>query len=127
MQKEQRETRQRKAIAEAFKEGARPLSPKEVLELASRNVPNLGIATVYRNIKNLVETGELEVVELPGQAARYCPPRQKRTPLLYCRKSDRVYHLERNGMDLELPELPDDFKIERTEVIIYGEFLGSAP
>ncbi len=121
--KEQRDTRQRKAIKHAFAHGARPLSPKEVLEIASEQVPNLGIATVYRNIKGMVEQGELDVVELPGQAPRYCLPNgQKRAPLLVCERTDRVFQLEGPEVGLDLPELPEGFKLKRAEIFLYGEF-----
>ena len=41
---------------------------------ASLEVPNLGIATVYRNIKTMVDQQELVPIELPGQPARYTLP-----------------------------------------------------
>ena len=50
----ERSTRQRRAIREAFLEAGRPLSPQEVLELARKKVPSLGLATVYRTLKGLV-------------------------------------------------------------------------
>jgi Fur family ferric uptake transcriptional regulator len=46
------------------------LNPNEVLELAAAGHEGIGIATVYRNIKNLVEEGWLTTVELPGESAR---------------------------------------------------------
>jgi Fe2+ or Zn2+ uptake regulation protein len=50
MQRKQiRETRQRYAIKRSINELGRPLAPKEILDHASRYVPNLGIATVYRH------------------------------------------------------------------------------
>ena len=41
-----RKTPQREAIREAIEAADRPLSPQEILELAQRAVPQLGIATV---------------------------------------------------------------------------------
>ncbi|MGF1482922.1 MAG: Fur family transcriptional regulator [Opitutales bacterium] len=121
--KEQRDTRQRKAIKFAFAHGNRPLSPKEVLELASAQVPNLGIATVYRNIKGMVEQGELEVVELPGQAPRYCLPNgNKQAPLIVCERTDRVFQLKDQDVSVQLPDLPEGFKLKRAEIFLYGEF-----
>lgn len=69
-----RSTKQRDAIKKAFTLGNasnRLLSPAEVLEKASKEAPNLGIATVYRNIKTMLEKGEIKAVALPGQADRY--------------------------------------------------------
>jgi Fur family ferric uptake transcriptional regulator len=67
----ERQTRQREAIRNAFDEERRPLSPDEVLALAQRRVPQMGIATVYRTISALVASGWLSPVKLPGEATRY--------------------------------------------------------
>ena len=53
----ERNTRQRSAIRDAIAQAQRPLLPQEVLEAARTEVPGLGIATVYRNLKALVEEG----------------------------------------------------------------------
>mgnify|MGYP000380226949 CR=1 FL=1 len=67
----ERRTRQRDAIRATFAEAARPLAVQEAHLLALKTVPGLGIATVYRNIKALLDEGFLAVVELPGEPARY--------------------------------------------------------
>ena len=67
-----RDTKQRDAIRSALKNaGNRILSPMEILAIAKKDLPNLGIATVYRNIKGMLELGEIKAVQLPGQADRY--------------------------------------------------------
>lgn len=67
-----RDTKQRDAIRSALKNaGNRILSPIEILAIAQKDIPNLGIATVYRNIKGMVINGEVKAVTLPGQADRY--------------------------------------------------------
>jgi Fur family ferric uptake transcriptional regulator len=50
----ERNTRQRSAIRDAIAQAQRPLLPHEVLEAARTEVPGMGIATVYRNLKALV-------------------------------------------------------------------------
>ena len=67
----QRNTAQRRAIQAVFWSIERPLSPLEVLAAAQDELPGLGIATVYRSLKDLVEEQWLVVVELPGEAPRY--------------------------------------------------------
>ena len=66
----ERSTRQRTAIRDAIAEAGRPLLPQEVLDAAQSQVPGLGIATVYRNLKALALEGELRSVELPGENPR---------------------------------------------------------
>ena len=52
----ERSTRQNAAIRQAIAAAGRPLSPAEVLEAARREVAALGLATVYRTLKALVDT-----------------------------------------------------------------------
>jgi len=119
---EQRETRQRRAIREAFDSAGRPLSPKEVLDIASTKVPNLGIATVYRNIRTLVDQEELAVVEIPGQSPRYSRANGSKTPLLFCTRTNRLFHLEPEGVQVAIPRLPENFQMQDYDLIVYGEF-----
>ena len=67
----ERNTRQRTAIRNALAQARRPLLPQEVLQAAQTVAPRLGLATVYRNLKSLVEDGELCTVELPGENPRF--------------------------------------------------------
>ena len=62
-----RNTRQKDAIRAAFVETGRPLSPEEALSYAQRSVPEVSIATVYRNLKTMLEEGWLTAVQLPGE------------------------------------------------------------
>ena len=64
-------TRQRTAIERAISGAGRPLSPEEILERASADVPRLGLSTVYRTIRKLDEEGLIAQVNLPGQPPRY--------------------------------------------------------
>ncbi|MGE0430787.1 MAG: Fur family transcriptional regulator [Planctomycetota bacterium] len=66
-----RNTRQRDAIRDVLLAAEGPLSPPEVLERARKEQPGLGIATVYRTLKMLLDEGALHAVNLPGDAARY--------------------------------------------------------
>ena len=67
----ERSTRQNTAIREAIASAGRPLSPAEVLDAARLKVAALGLATVYRNLKALVDEGAVQVVVLPGEGPRY--------------------------------------------------------
>ncbi|MBN1403075.1 MAG: transcriptional repressor [Opitutales bacterium] len=118
-----RETKQRNAIKRAIESAGRPVGPKEILELACGEVPNLGIATVYRNIKTMVEKGELDPVDLPGQAPRYQPPSEKKPHLFICEKTDRVFTIDPKAADFK-PALPEGFVLDRFQIICYGEYKG---
>jgi Fe2+ or Zn2+ uptake regulation protein len=62
----ERNTQQRQAILKVFEKVSRPLSVNEVLDLAKRRCRGIGIATVYRNLKALVEEGKVLSLDMRG-------------------------------------------------------------
>lgn len=115
----ERDTQQRRAIRAAFEEAGRPLSPQEVLDIAKRRSPGLGIATVYRTIKSLGEVGLLTQVDLPGETPRFETTGKTHHHHFHCRKCDRVYELE--GCPEGLARMtPAGFSLEAHEVVLYG-------
>ena len=66
MTKTYRATIQRDAIRNAITNSPRPLNIDEILEAGKVNVPNLGIATVYRNINTMLEKGEIRAISGAG-------------------------------------------------------------
>lgn len=114
-----RKTEQRSAIWRAIEESGRPLGPGEVLGAARAHCPGLGIATVYRTLKALVEEGALAQVELPGDPPRYEATGKQHHHHFLCRACDRVYELE--GCPEGLRGLtPAGFSLESHEVVLYG-------
>jgi Fur family ferric uptake transcriptional regulator len=114
-----RNTRQRRAIRRTIEEAGRPLSPREVLDAAQAQTPGLGIATVYRTLKALVEERALAQVELPGEPPRYESTGKQHHHHFHCRACDRVYELE--GCPDGLCSLtPTGFSLESHEVVLYG-------
>ncbi|HEY4321581.1 MAG TPA: transcriptional repressor [Gemmatimonadales bacterium] len=115
----ERNTRQRGAIRRAFQRADRPLGTGEVLELARTEVGGLGIATVYRNIRTLVDEGWLAVVELPGEVPRYEVAGKEHHHHFRCRQCDRVYEVP--GCVGSLSEIvPEGFVLESHELVLYG-------
>ena len=114
-----RSTQQRRAIRAAFERAGRPLGPQEVLEIAKAGVPGLGIATVYRTLKQLVADGEIEVVELPGGPSRYELAGLAHHHHFHCRDCDRVFDVE--GCSGQVTDrTPPGFRTEEHAVVLYG-------
>ncbi len=119
MSQKTRNTVQRRAIQEVFGKTDRPLSPQEVLEGAQATTPGLGIATVYRALKDLVGEGVLVVVELPGEAARYEQAGKEHHHHFHCDDCGQVYEAE--GCTATIKRLvPRGFSLDRHEVVLYG-------
>lgn len=114
-----RNTRQRAAISRVFSSTQPPLTPQEILLAAREEVPQLGIATVYRTIKALTESGILRVVVLPGEPPRYELANKKHHHHFHCRACGAVYDINRCITDFDEMR-PPGFLLERHEVILYG-------
>lgn len=116
----ERDTAQRRAIREAFAAAARPLSHQEVLVEARKQVDGMGIATVYRTIKGLVEDGSLAPVDLPGQVARYELAGLTHHHHFACRTCERVFDLPGCTGHIHT-HLPVGFTAEEHAVVVYGQ------
>lgn len=114
-----RSTLQRRAIQAAFEGTPRPLSPQEVLDAAQIHAPGIGIATVYRNIKKLVEEHWLTVVELPGQSPRYEVAGKHHHHHFHCRSCERVFEVE-GCLDAFRKLTPKGFELEGHDLILFG-------
>ncbi|CAN5413518.1 transcriptional repressor [soil metagenome] len=114
-----RQTNQREAIRRAIDVADRPVTPLEIRGAAEAEIPGLGIATVYRAIKDLVEEGWLIAVEIPGEPPRYEVASKPHHHHFHCRKCGTVYEVE--GCPGDLKKLaPRGFLLEGHELILKG-------
>lgn len=115
----ERATRQRAAIAAAIRSAKRPLSPAEVLEQARASVNGLGLATVYRTLKLMVEDGSIQVINLPGESPRFELAKSPHHHHFQCKRCRRVYDIA--GCPGSLRGLaPRGFRVEGHDVTLYG-------
>lgn len=115
----ERNTRQRTAIREAISIAARPLLPHEVLAAAQAAAPGLSIATVYRNLKALVDEGQLRAVMLPGESARFELADVGHHHHFQCRVCGRVFEVHACPGDLQ-GLAPAGFSVEDHDLTLYG-------
>ena len=115
----ERNTRQRGAIRRVFSAVHRPLSPAEVLMEAKADVPTMGIATVYRTIKTLVDEGEITSIDIPGEAPRYEIAHLGHHHHFHCRTCDKVFEVD--GCPADIQRLaPPGFVTDGHEVMLFG-------
>jgi Fur family transcriptional regulator, ferric uptake regulator len=114
-----RNTRQRAAIREAFETCGCPLSPEDVLASARRLTEGVGIATVYRSIKALMEEGWLVAVELPGQTPRYELAGKGHHHHFHCNGCGRVFELK-GCVEGFRKMIPRGFQVTGHEVLLSG-------
>jgi Fur family ferric uptake transcriptional regulator len=113
-------TQQRLTLAGLIMKAQRPLTPAEICRAGQKEIPSLGIATVYRALKRQLEEGRVRLVEIPGVSPHYeCTARQHHH-FFFCRHCHHLYNLERclrgvSGL------APKGFSVERHEIVLYGK------
>lgn len=122
----ERSTRQRTAIRTSLSEAKRPLSPQEVLDAARAEVPALGLATVYRNLRAMVEDGEIAAVTLPGDSPRYELPLPGHHHHFQCSSCQRVFDVHECPGDLK-HLAPAGFTVESHDITLYGKCIDCQP
>lgn len=115
----ERSTKQRTAIQEALKRLDRPLLPQELLAEAQKSVPNLSLATIYRNLKGLVADGLVQVVSLPGQTDRY-EIHKHHHHHFHCSSCHQVTDIDACPGDLG-KLMPKGYRLEGHELTLYGQ------
>lgn len=121
-----RNTEQRTALRRVFMEADRPLSAQEVLQAARKMVAGLGIATVYRNLRMLVDEDWLATVGLPGEPDRYEVAGKAHHHHFHCRVCNRVFEVPECASDMKRIT-PDGFVLDGHDVVLYGKCRECAP
>lgn len=113
-----RQTKQRDAIISILRTALGPLSVQDIHEQAQRVLPQLGMATVYRTIKLLHESGQIHGVNIAGEL------RYERTGLshhhhFYCRACGLALDLNLCPLAQHI-QLPAGYVLETHEITLYG-------
>jgi Fur family ferric uptake transcriptional regulator len=90
-----------------------------VLEAAQAVVPALSLATVYRNLKQLLDAGEISTVALPGSSPRYEAAVHDHHHHFQCERCQKVFDVHACPGDLDALA-PPGFIVERHELTLYG-------
>lgn len=117
--KMERVTRQRNVICAAVESAGRPLSPSELYAAARATLPGIGLATVYRAIRDLVASGWLRVVEVPGEVGRYERAGKPHHHHFLCRSCDSLWEVPACPIGIE-QLAPRGFVTEAHDITLYG-------
>ncbi len=113
-------TRQKRVLSEVFERATRPLTPAEICGEAQKKIPSLGIATVYRAIRQFVSEGIVRVVEIPGTAPRYESLSGDHRHFFLCQNCRRLFEL--TGCVKGIGSLaPRGFRVQQHEIVLYGQ------
>jgi Fur family ferric uptake transcriptional regulator len=114
-----RKTVQRDAIKEAFQLKDRPIRINEILQLGRKTVESLNQATVYRNLKLLVESGWLKVIHHPKIGVFYEKAEKRHHHHFHCHACDRLFEVPGCALN-EKESTPPGFVMERHEIFLFG-------
>ena len=115
----QLKTQQRSSILRVLDDLGRPVTPPELLEAASVDSPGLGLATVYRALKRLVEAGDVRKIEVAGVPPHYELQRDKHHHFFVCEECLKMSVLEGCPGGFK-KMLPPGYTMTSHEVVIYG-------
>jgi len=119
-------TGQRRAILDALQDGHRPLSPSEVLEAASEAIAGINLSTIYRNLKSLVERGDVIVVPTPGDSSRYELAGLAHHHHFLCEQCGRLFDM--HGCPGSFAGIaPKGFKVRSHELTLMGTCSSCTP
>ena len=114
-----RSSKQQKAVFNVLKTTNQSLKPQEILQIAQKNIPTLGIATVYRDIKSYLETKKIMQIDIPGSSPRYEVKDSQHHHHFFCRICQSVFKV--NGCPGKLNfSAPKGFKTEDHDIILKG-------
>jgi len=114
-----RKTAQRVAIEKVFTEHDRPLGVDEVLACGRKLVDSLNQATVYRNLKMLIDDGWLKRLSHPSLGTLYERTGKGHHHHFHCRKCNRAFELPGCALN-EAEAAPKGYVIEDHEIYLFG-------
>lgn len=114
-----RKTAQRTTIKEVFIEHKRPLTVSEILLYGRRVVTTLNQATVYRNLKILIDDGWLRRISHPSLGTLYERTGKGHHHHFHCRECNRAFELP-GCLLKEDKAAPDGFTVEDHEIFLFG-------
>lgn len=114
-----RKTVQREAIEKVLREHQRPLGVDEILAYGRKIVPSLNQATVYRNLKLLLDSGWLDKITHPLLGALYEQRSRIHHHHFFCRSCNRAFDLPGCALDMK-HAAPDGFIVEDHDIFLFG-------
>lgn len=115
-----RNTIQQMTIHKVFARAGRPLSAEQAHDLARRDRPRIGIATVYRAIRRMQDEGALRAVLIPGEGSFYEMAGPSHHHYFFCRLCNKAYVI---GICPEAVRqmTPRGFVHERHDIVLHGQ------
>jgi Fur family ferric uptake transcriptional regulator len=114
-------TNQREIILRELKKSKRHLSADELYEIVKKFMPRISLATVYRNLEILSETGVIRKLEISGRQKRFDFDVSDHDHIycIMCHKVDNL-NIERKSVDSEQLGVEAGYSITGYRVEVIG-------
>jgi len=113
-------TQQKLVLGDVIAKAERPLTPQEICKEAQASLPSLGIATVYRALKQFLSEGQVRLVDVPGASPHYESAATHHHHFFICQGCKRLFNLAGCVRGVE-GLAPEGFLVKRHEIVLYGE------
>lgn len=114
------QTRQRLILAELIADAERPLTPAEICQSAQKALPKIGIATVYRALRQFLKEGRVRAVDIPGIPPHYESAIRQHHHFFFCNHCHRLFRLLGCARGV-LALAPKGFAVKSHEIVLYGD------
>lgn len=114
-----RKTAQRSAIEQVFLQHERPMGVEEILSHGREIVESLNQATVYRNLKVMVENGWLRQFSHPSLGTLFEIADKEHHHHFHCFECNKVYELPGCSLNHE-KAVPNGFVLQEHEIFLSG-------
>lgn len=112
-------SRQRQAVLRALQSTDRHPTAVQVYETVKKEIPNISLGTVYRNISQLLENGDIIRVSTEDESIHY-DGNPKFHLHLCCRKCKTIYDLPLSEKVLTDPAEQSGFSVEKASCTVSG-------
>lgn len=115
-----RRTRQLEVIWEALKDDASHPTAGQIYDRVRKDIPNISLGTVYRNLQKLADDGKLQVLHI--ERTQHFDPILTEHPHFICESCGRVYDVALEAREESgTPILPDTgFMVTGHRLSLYG-------
>jgi len=110
----------REQLLDVVRQSPGPLSAAELWEQLRSDGVRIGIATVYRILKQEAENGTLQPTEFPGAQTRYCAAGQGHHHHFLCTSCDRAF--DAPGCAQGVHDIaPPSFTVTGHAILLFGQ------
>jgi len=119
MNESRRNTKQLEVIWDAVKNESSHPTADQIYEKVRKDLPNISLGTVYRNLQKLVSLGKLQVLSV-GRSQHF-DPLVKHHQHFICEQCNHVYDVFVDTPRIVPPNLPQEgFRVTSHQLAFYG-------